>query len=826
MVRGTRAWREWLVAAAAALLLSLSASAVAEDPPPHSFEFVGPRDVVGWVHRFVFDPADPQRVFAGCDDTIGMYLSEDGGQSWRKVLAYGEGIDSWSLDIGPDGKIYAGDHFGDGIRVSSDGSQTFLLAQGEDLDYISSIDAHPATPGLAFASIGLNSDADGQGGNGPPLKDRGFIVKTTDGGLHWSKVDGGLPTDEAFKKVWVNPGDPDMMLASRSLDIWRSVDGGTTWTQIDTTSSIPLGMRYMGADDFAASPSNPDRIIATAIVADVTVLETKIDFEVWKSEDRGLSFEPTDAPRSTWLPYYDAVASPDEDLFYVFGYTDDDHGVLEARSSLGAHWQAVTSAPPHAYLGGSFIPGQSGRMLVGAFGVGAYHFDPAGGGQWTRQSKGLAGAGCLGLGLVEGEPERWIAGCGNVGLQPVLAYSDDWGASWTRVDLPRLEFHGWTDADGNIINAFLPLVSDRTMPGVVLLGGDIIQRSTDRGESWSEVAGTGRTYTLAQGAGGALYASGVSNVFRSTDHGETFSPYGLLPCPNVRVRVYPDPNTAGEVYASCEADDQGVDGFYHRADDASDWEQLADPPAPAEEHSTRLSRDPFTGYLAVVTMIDSDNASVGPPDERHFSSHVWVSSDGGATWADRTPPFECAVAQSIAHLSDQAGHLLVGGFSSDATCPGIPGRLWESFDDGVHWRDATANLAVPHAFPDALYEDPRLPGAIFLSTYYNGFYRWVVPPGPVEGLAWQSGSKTRLDWPPAENATAYDVARGDLSALLAQEEFTAAAPFSCKQQETFVTDQELPGPAAGFYYLVRAWRGPDPGSWGSRLRDDTLTACP
>ena len=810
------------------VFFALGAIVVADDPMPHDFAFVGPRDVVGWVHRVVFDPNDPQIVYAACDDSIGLYRSDDGGNSFRKMPAYGEnrGIDSWSLDIGPDGRLYVGDHFGTGIRVSTDGGESFVQATGEDLDYIAAIDAHPTVAGTAFAAVGLTSNADGQGGNGPPLKDRGFVMKTTDGGLTWQKV-GGLPTDAPFRTVWIHPSDPDVILAGRTVDIWRSTDGGASWQQLDLITPIPLGIQYVGAGAFTVSPANPNRILASAIrIEALTIGVNLFYYEIWKSEDRGLTFEATQTPANTWLPYYDIVASPDEDLFYAYGYVDSGYGVLESLNTLGAEWQVVADAPPHAYFSGAFLPGDSGEMIVSAFGVGLYRYRRNQADRWAHKEAGLAGAGCIGFAIVEGEPERWIAGCANVGLQPVLSYSDDYGASWTRVRPEGLDFAGWRDAEGNINNAFLPVLADRSLAGVVIIGGNRMQRSTDGGETWTPIAGTGRTYDLDQGPDDAIYASGVSSVYRSIDNGQTFSPYGDLPCPGVRTRVTPDPVIAEKVYASCAAEDPALDGFFVRADSVAEWVRLNDPPAPEEERARYMSIDTFTGDLAVVTAVDTSRDSPGPPDERFFSSNVWVSADGGNSWSNRTPPFVCAIAMSVEYLPDQAGHLLVAGQSADGTCPGVPGRIWESFDNGQTWRDATANLDTPDGFDQAIHLDPVRPGGIFLSTYYNGFYRWVITPGQVAGLTWAEGSKSELNWSAAEGARSYDVARGLISDLLRTGSFADAQELSCRQASLSVSDPAEPPAGESFYYLVRARRDPDLGSWGSAARGETLTVCP
>ena len=373
-----------------------------------------------------------------------------------------------------------------------------------------------------------------------------------------------------------------------------------------------------------------------------------------------------------------------------------------------------------------------------------------------------------------------------------------------------------------IDDAFLPVLVDPGTPPVLLVGGSVLRRSTDRGESWTEVPGVAYVYRLAGGPGGTLWASGLGEVLRSTDRGESFLPWGDLPCAGGRVRVTPDPGDAAVVYASCENAGDPSDGFWRRRGEG-DWSRLADPPAPPEETSWMLAVEPGSGRLAAVTRVDEDDADPGPPDERAFGGHLWLSEDGGATWRDATPVLACEVINAVAWLPDAPGHLLCGTFSADGTCPGILGRVLESFDAGTAWRDATGGLETPHAYDEGIHVGPD--GEVYLGTWYEGFWRWVFPPPEPGDLHWEAGSKERLAWSATERASSWDAARGDLAALLADGGPRSGEALACRLAEPRVDDPSVPAPGTGAWYLVRAHRGPDPGTWGSADRDDQLAAC-
>jgi hypothetical protein len=336
------------------------------------------------------------------------------------------------------------------------------------------------------------------------------------------------------------------------------------------------------------------------------------------------------------------------------------------------------------------------------------------------------------------------------------------------------------------------------------------------------VVGPTFVYSLAQGADGTLYTSGYDGMVRaSTDHGATFTALGPVWCPNAIAHIAAPLSDPAPLVAACAATDPALDGLYRWS--GSVWQKLTVPAAPEREQAWSVAVDPFDpNRLAVVYALDADNASPGPPDLRYYGAHVFVSHDGGAQWADITPPASCAIARTVLFLSDAPAHLVVGTRTADGTCPGVLGRLWESFDAGLSWRDATTDWRVPQSY-EWIGEDPLVPGRLFLSSWYDGIHRWIQPPPAVTSL--MLNSPAHIEWPPIASVSGYDVARASLSAL-ASAGLTAFGHVACRLETPAWDDVSLPAAGDGFGYLVRSTRRGDDGPWGISALDSQLGLCP
>jgi photosystem II stability/assembly factor-like uncharacterized protein len=218
-----------------------------------SWQSLGLADT-GAIGRIRIDPSDPRRIFAAAQGRLfdtggdrGLYLSEDGGESWRQVLA-GPNDSTGAIDVAvnpgnpdivlaalwdklrfPDGREYGGP--GSGAYLSTDGGESWDRIDAPLPDSAS----EPGRIGVAWA------DSD---------PDRGYVITndrignltgffvTDDAGATWTRPLTGEPAlDSAdggfawwFGRLWVDPADADHVF-SAGVPMMESLDGGLSWTR-------------------------------------------------------------------------------------------------------------------------------------------------------------------------------------------------------------------------------------------------------------------------------------------------------------------------------------------------------------------------------------------------------------------------------------------------------------------------------------------------------------------------------------------------------------------------------------------------------------------
>jgi len=172
----------------------------------------------------VVDPNDPNdnTIWVGTGEAnasadsvagVGLYKSTDGGETW----------------VGPiGGKVFNNRAIG-----------TIAIKPG---------DSHTIYVGITRGVRGLNS-TDGGGVSVVPGAAQWGLYKTTDGGATWTFIHNGSsdPTlcslgdnlntgpcsPRGVRRAVIDPSDPSTVYASSyARGVWRSNDGGTTWTQI------------------------------------------------------------------------------------------------------------------------------------------------------------------------------------------------------------------------------------------------------------------------------------------------------------------------------------------------------------------------------------------------------------------------------------------------------------------------------------------------------------------------------------------------------------------------------------------------------------------
>ena len=194
--------------------------------------------------------------------------------------------------------------FGEGIYKSTDGGETYMHMGLRETQTIARVIAHPTNANVAW--VAANGHLFG------PNSERG-VFKTTDGGRTWNHV---LSVDEntGATDLVINPANPDLLFAATyqrrrtaccfvgggpGSGIWRSDDGGDTWTRL-SGNGLPRGT--MGRVALATTPADPNVIYAQIeVAADRERPYTEEErAEIEARNDRNEPLPPDDQYNGVW----------------------------------------------------------------------------------------------------------------------------------------------------------------------------------------------------------------------------------------------------------------------------------------------------------------------------------------------------------------------------------------------------------------------------------------------------------------------------------------------------------------------------------------------
>ncbi len=206
----------------------------------------------------------------------GVYKSTDGGKTWTNMgLADTRQIARIAIDpANPDHVLVGalGDVFRDstarGVYETTDGGATWkqTLYVGPQSG-ISDIAMDPKNPNTVYAGVWQFRRVPWTFSSGGP--DDG-LYKSVDGGATWSKLAGnGLPSGLMGRiAVAIAPSDSKRVYAliqSQQGLLWRSDDGGGSWTMVNDDTLIDQRPYYFS--HIAVDPANPDHVYSVSEMA-------------------------------------------------------------------------------------------------------------------------------------------------------------------------------------------------------------------------------------------------------------------------------------------------------------------------------------------------------------------------------------------------------------------------------------------------------------------------------------------------------------------------------------------------------------------------------
>src|SRR5262249_42661827 len=243
-------------------------------------------------------PSQPRTFYMGVASG-GVFRTTDAGASWVPItdgkvpvgstgsIAVAESDpNTIYLGTGSD-DIRSNVSTGRGMYKSTDGGTSWTFAGLYDAGQIGAVRIHPTNPNVVWvAAIGNAFKANSERG----------VFKTTDGGKTWRKVlfvsDSvgaadveHTPSNPEIVCAWMWRGEPKPWMiisgaqSSPGVGFYKSTDGGEHFTKI--TGGLPTEL--VGKANLAVTAANPNRIYA--------LVEAKPGGGLYRSEDAGQSWK-------------------------------------------------------------------------------------------------------------------------------------------------------------------------------------------------------------------------------------------------------------------------------------------------------------------------------------------------------------------------------------------------------------------------------------------------------------------------------------------------------------------------------------------------------
>ncbi len=272
-----------------------------------------------------------------------------------------------------------------------------------------------------------------------------------------------------------------------------------------------------------------------------------------------------------------------------------------------------------------------------------------------------------------------------------------------------------------------------TTAGVVLAGlapssggGGTMFRSTDGGANWTELSSfTGLSvHDLEFAPDGTAYAGTMDSVYKSTDDGATWVQKNLgIGVNDQTLEVTIDPNDPLRLWAGvADALGSQPNTLLLSTDGGNTWT----PKVPLG--------GPY-GFAAIAVHPSDSNKVYAAWQGGFGGGGVFVSSNGGTTWTDRTGILPTNPMQDLVH--DGTRLLLCGGQLFGSQNVGV----WTTSDDGVTWTELS-NAGWPLRVLHDLELEPGNPNHILAASVGNGIYEsfdggatWSFGVGGTGGLS-------------------------------------------------------------------------------------------
>lgn len=629
------------------------------DSRGEAWEFAGPTNIGGRITDLEVHPTNPDIMYIGAASG-GVLKTIDGGQNWINTFKDVPVISIGDIALDPNNPeiIYAGtgeanassfSFFGNGIYKSSNGGNSWNHIGLENSVYIGRIIVDYSNSQRLFTAAC---------GNLFSYNDQRGIYRSTNGGTTWERVLFLSDSTSGIDLVQ-HPTNPQILYAAmwernRGLNyrnsfgetsgIWKTTDGGNTWTEL--TNGLPYGWE-VGRIGLDVSKSNPQVLYA---IYDSPSGEVK----VYKTSDGGANWWRTNDSalfgmysNFGWYFGQIRVDPTNENLVFALGV------YLYRSENGGQSWDKISSSNFHVDHHAIQFNAATGRITEGNDG-GLYFSDNAGI-DWTKINN-LPITQFYAIDIDYLQPYRLYGGTqDNNTIRTKTGALNDWDAilggdgmytlvDYTNSDVIYAEYQwgnlyrstnggsGMTyignPMTNDRVNWSAPLAMDPVDNQTLYFGTYRVWKTTNRGNSWTAISndltegGSSSLHTISTIAVSKIDPSIVyagtcdSRAHVSTDAGQTWTDISQGLPQRWITRLTPDEHDASTVYACLSGFrwDEPIAHVYKSTDLGSTWSPI----------SSNLPEFPVN--VLVVDPIMPGRLFVGT------DAGVYSSTDDGQNW--------------------------------------------------------------------------------------------------------------------------------------------------------------------------------------------------
>ena len=417
-------------------------------------------------------PSDPKELVAGALD--GVFLSADGGATWRRISPADDAelhnVDSIAIDPKDARVVYAGT-FHLPWKTTDAGAHWVSIHSGmiDDSDVFSLV-VDRQRPDRIFASACSG------------------IYRSDNGGALWMKIQGIPFSARRTHIVLQDPSHPEVVYAGTTEGLWKTSDGGSEWKLMTPanwvvnsmvvepgTDRVIIGTDQLGvlvSDDggvffrvsnlgfyhrqitaFVADSRRPGHLLAVLTNAPEGMMETSDDGRTWfplggslvADQIRGVYASPRGwlaalqhgglelyAPNfRLWSALGRLVGGADSNVFdavvngFAFShlrwFAATDQGLF-VSSDGGKTWSAIPLS--HAHLPAEAVVVSADDRVLWVVSSGGMLYSQNSGVTWAWRDLPIASGGVIGL---QAEGEKTLLASSKRGLY----ISRDWGSTWT-----------------------------------------------------------------------------------------------------------------------------------------------------------------------------------------------------------------------------------------------------------------------------------------------------------------------------------------------------------------------------------------------------------